>query len=117
MRPAFDRELALACERAGAVILRSSRITDIVREASTWSISISSKGTEAIAEALFVVDATGLTAPVSRKMGARVEILDEQIAIASFGNRILDQSNSRSVIKSCEYGWWYCGPVSSRTVC
>lgn len=117
-RPAFDREFAQACERAGAVILRSSRVTGVVRHDAHWSVGIDSKGQIATVQASFLVDATGRTAQISRKLGAAVEAVDNQVAIAAYGKRLQNRRGSRSLVEAYEGGWWYCADVSDeQSVC
>lgn len=101
-RAAFDAMLASAAQRQGATLILNARVRDSKRAGNEWRLTLSTGQNLA---ARFVVDATGGTAALARRCGARFVEADNLVGIAGFfecGN-----GNPSSLVEAFEDGWWY----------
>jgi len=92
-RGAFDASLANAAAARGVTLLRSTRVTDV----NTL-------------RARFLVDATGRTATLARRLGARMVGDDRLVAFT----QLFEQRNSaepRTLVEAFRDGWWYTARV------
>lgn len=117
-RPRFDAELARACERSGATVLRSAAVTRALRRKTHWEVDIVVDGKVRTCPASVIVDATGRVAKFSRSQGARIQAADRQLAVVAFVDNSNQNGNTRSVVEAVEMGWWYSAPIGpDRSIC
>jgi len=105
-RTRFDRTLVRGAELAGATLLHSAHIEICERTTSGWRLAIR-QGRE-IREwtTALLLDATGRSAWLARRQGARPASADRLVAAIG----ILEPSESvdhRTILEAAEDGWWY----------
>lgn len=112
-RGSFEAMLQAAAVRAGAGLLRGTRIDEIDRDAGgQWRVQLSGPGGQSVAAASFVVDASGRAATFGRRQGSRRQRFDRLVASTAF----LDRAGGRScegvtLVEAVPEGWWYSAPV------
>jgi flavin-dependent dehydrogenase len=117
-RPRFDAELAEACERSGAVVLRSAVLTRAKKTHMGWEVDIAIGDKTRYLSVTVIVDATGRAATFARMQCAKVRAHDRQIAIIAFGEGFRTETHTRSLVETSEIGWWYSAPIGpSRGIC
>ncbi len=79
-----------------------TRVCDSERVGNQWRLTLS---TGQYLAARFVVDATGATAALARRCGARFVEADNLVGIAGYFQ--YDIGNSSTLIEAFEDGWWY----------
>ena len=101
-RAAFDSMLASEAHRQGATLILNTRVRDAKRAGNEWRLNLSTGRT---LTARFIVDATGGTAALARRCGARFLEADCLVGIAG----LFECSNSdpRTLVEPFEDGWWY----------
>ncbi len=101
-RPAFEATLATEAERRGVHVRRRTSVRELARDPGAWRVTLS-RGDQI--HAPFVVDATGRTAAIARRCGARSAACDRLVSFARF---FADEGGDpRTVVEACEGGWWY----------
>lgn len=104
-RARFDRDIHNAVTQSGALVLeghaRWTRQSD-----GTWQV----KCGEALLNAPFLIDATGRTSAIARRMGARRIELRRMLACIRFMHDSGD-STQATTIESVDEGWWYSTPI------
>jgi flavin-dependent dehydrogenase len=112
-RPRFDAELARACERCGATVLREASLVHAHPGDSGWDVSVAVNGDTRHFAVGLIVDASGRAATFARRQGARVRAEDRQIAIACFAEHVEGGTDTRSTVETVETGWWYSAPIGT----
>jgi 2-polyprenyl-6-methoxyphenol hydroxylase-like FAD-dependent oxidoreductase len=127
-RRAFDACLAQQMVQRGVTLLRATRVRDLTPQpepAVGWRLHLeSSESSESMAavtpalDARVVVDATGRTAMVARRLGGRCLGSDRLVALT----RLFDQRETgdpRTLVETFRDGWWYTArlPGDQRIVC
>lgn len=107
-RRRFDARLATDAEWAGAVVWRGSRIRRLAEVADGFDVAVEHDGAIADLGPQFVVDATGKSAAIARRLSTGRRRLDRQVAVAGTF-RVPDgvASESQTLVEACELGWWY----------
>ncbi|MET9384322.1 tryptophan 7-halogenase [Streptomyces sp. NPDC002928] len=108
----FDSELLDAAHEAGAR-QRRGRIRSVERRTGHWRITL---GGETVL-ARYVIDATGASAGVARRVGAQVRRDDRLVALAARlppGAAHGDVPRT-SLVESVPLGWWYTAPLPGGT--
>ncbi|HEV7466538.1 MAG TPA: NAD(P)/FAD-dependent oxidoreductase [Candidatus Dormibacteraeota bacterium] len=109
-RQRFDAGLASAAEARGAPVWRRSRLLRVEQD-DGWQVLVDHDGTAEVHRARFLVDATGRTAGVARRLGAERRRLDRQVAVVA--PIVCDEAPAgrdrthHTVVEACEVGWWY----------
>ena len=101
-RTAFDRMLANEAASRGVVLLAGASLRDAQQARDDWRLTLSNG--EALS-ARFIVDATGGTAVLARRLGAQFISLDRFVGVARFFEGGCD--DSRLLVEAFEHGWWY----------
>lgn len=99
-RPAFDRMLAEAAAAAGARIVARAGGRP--------------PGAEAEEEAGFLVDATGRSAAIARRHGARIRVEHDQVALWAVAEGDAPARLERPLIERTPDGWWYAVRLDER---
>jgi flavin-dependent dehydrogenase len=109
-RPRFDAELAQCARRAGIHVLTRQPRAHFARDRSGWVLETG--GLEL--RTRFLVDATGRSAAVARKLGASIHCRDRQVAIVAYCHGSPPDSSASGgtvLIEAVEHGWWYAAPL------
>jgi flavin-dependent dehydrogenase len=102
-RAAFDAMLAREAVACGAALVCGTRVTGIGGGAGDWEVSLSSG---CAVRARVVVDASGSSGVVARRMGTRGVAADRLTGFASFYEGT-GASDSRTLVEAFSEGWWY----------
>ena len=108
-RQKFDSMLADAVTNAGGTVLRNTRVNNCLRGlASSWQVTVQSGGDRTEIGARFLIDATGKTGSLVRRIGAKRRVMDRLTAIVGIYEppKVL-QPDTFTLIETCEEGWWY----------
>jgi flavin-dependent dehydrogenase len=101
-RTAFDGMLAREAANRGVTLLLDTRMSDADGVERVWRLTTS---TGRGISARFLVDATGDTAAIARRCGARFVEADRLVGIA----RLFEEGGgeARTMVEAFEAGWWY----------
>ncbi|MFZ0421693.1 MAG: tryptophan 7-halogenase [Xanthobacteraceae bacterium] len=108
-RHRFDAELRAAACVAGATA-RIALVRDVVRDGDGWRLRFDDGGEEC---ARWIVDASGRSARIARKLGAERRRDSRLIALYRVGEADAEFRDSRTVIESASNGWWYAARLPS----
>jgi flavin-dependent dehydrogenase len=104
-RAAFDRALAEAAAAAGARFVEGRAAAE--RREGAWR-----PGEEV--EAGFLIDATGRSAALARRLGARTQIEHDLIALWSVAEGEAPPRLDRPLVERAGEGWWYSARLDER---
>ena len=105
-RRRFDADLAADACDAGARLWTNASVESLEREAGGWRVGIRQQGTSSTLQARFVVDASGRSQSLARRMGARRRLLDSLVALAV--HFPAEQDGHRfTLVEACDEGWFY----------
>jgi flavin-dependent dehydrogenase len=109
-RACFDQWLMHYARRAGADVLQASRLAHVewLPAEQRWRATLAA-GEQQRLHARYLVDATGRTAWLARKLGATRRHCDRIVGIA----RWFQQPNAEAsvLVEASEHGWWYSAPL------
>jgi len=115
-RASFDAMLAGAAADAGAELIVSGRLAALDEELNgQWLLEIATGGKKRSLRGRLLVDATGRTATIARKLGCGVQAVDRLVGAVA----VLPRSEAEhwTLIEAVENGWWYSAPLPrDRTV-
>lgn len=111
-RRRFDAGLRDAALTAGATE-RLALVRDIAREDDGWRLRFDDGGE---AHARWLVDASGRSARLARKIGATRQRDSRLIALYRVGEASADFRESRTLIEATPQGWWYAARLASGEV-
>lgn len=117
-RRRFDARLAATAEAAGAAVWLRSRMLRVDSGAEAgWTVVIERAGQCATVRARFLVDATGKTGALARRLGADRRTLDQQVAVLATVFRDMETPvENLTVVEACEIGWWYSVKLPAHTL-
>jgi flavin-dependent dehydrogenase len=108
-RSLFETRLAERAAEAGVRRIDAPRRPSFARRQRGWAASI---GSQEVAEADYLVDASGRAAYVARRFGAKQIIYDNQVALVG---TLVGTSNGEpeqnTLVEAVETGWWYSAPM------
>jgi flavin-dependent dehydrogenase len=103
--------LVQAAEAGGTSVYRYARLEIAPRiEQQPWAIRAQVDGHSLSLTAVWVIDATGRSAWLSRRLGVRKRVYDRLIALVAFTSDTAT-SETRTLIETCHAGWWYFAPL------
>jgi flavin-dependent dehydrogenase len=108
-RTRFDADLRQAVCRRDGIFLYSGKLRNIHRLATSWRLVLD-QGAELTAR--YLVDATGRSRALAKRLGARITFHDRLIGLVGVGPA--DAGSFRvaaMMIQSTPFGWWYAAPV------
>jgi flavin-dependent dehydrogenase len=108
-RPSFDAALLGSAARAGVRVLRGAHLTSVV-VGSTGGVQVQARVADRVQpySALLIVDATGRSASVIRRVGGRRRVLDKLIGITRWFHVTADRKlPARALVESVRNGWWF----------
>lgn len=113
-RPAFDRTLAEEVKRRGAAVHTATRLVNLKHDGGAWDVTLGRKGNRWKLRAAYLVDATGRTCGVARKLGCRPIVIDSLCGLAGFMSPVPGGSRQGAsiLVEACESGWWYSALLS-----
>ena len=105
-RPDFDRSLAAEVQRLGGTVWTGAQVRKCERRQGKWWLTTTREGSAGAISAIFLIDATGRTAALARRLGARLTVYDRLVGLVgrTGGSQVTDR---RVVIEALEDGWWY----------
>ena len=101
-RAAFDAMLLREAERREVTVIRG-RVATVVRNGADWQLILAN---DDMLSARFVVDATGASAALSRRLGARPIAEDRLVGFSCFFETDA-AGDQRTLVESFADGWWY----------
>lgn len=108
-RERFDGDLRAALRRRAGAFRPYRRLRTLSRRRGTWQIVLD-EGAEISAR--FLVDATGRSRALAKRLGARVAFHDRLMALtAEVPGGVSDVRVASLMIQSTPFGWWYAAPV------
>jgi flavin-dependent dehydrogenase len=107
-RRRFDEMAAGAAREAGATVIKGQVVTDCKHtEAGAWRLELRDGG---VICANALIEATGRSAKLARRLGARRHVLDHLVGVAvSFSGCSAD--GGHTLIEAQRDGWWYSAPL------
>ena len=118
-RPRFDAGLRAQAIGRGVRILNVSYAVGASPIDTGWVVPLAGDAKGLVVHARFLVDATGRTAWLTRRLGAKIRRFDRLAAIIGIleAPREDKGDNGRLLIEATEAGWWYSVQLASgRTV-
>jgi flavin-dependent dehydrogenase len=111
-RDRFDARLRDHAVQRGIDVRMGMRATSITPEAGGWRVRLEQDRGWSSLRASFVVDATGRSAFVARRLGAKRDRCDRAIAVIA---GVLGPAASRgsTLVEVCPAGWWYATTLES----
>jgi flavin-dependent dehydrogenase len=108
-RRRFDAMLATAAEDLGAVVHRGAHVLSCSYDAPNgWRVDVRSAGRVSCLQATFLIDATGRSSWLARRLGARRLACDRLVGVVGvFKPGAGAQSDPRLLLEAAEQGWWY----------
>lgn len=111
-RPRFDAMLASAAADAGATLVTGARLLALELERCCWQACVETAGQRRVFRARALVDATGRSALVARRLGVPRRAFDRLIGLVG----LVDLPESAAVesnllLEAVEDGWWYSAPL------
>ncbi|MGK5004076.1 tryptophan 7-halogenase [Janthinobacterium sp. LB2P70] len=110
-RGTFDLWLRDEARRRGAAVLASATVAGITPENGVWRVRLQTQHGPCDAAARIVIDATGRSARLARKVGARRQRGDRLVSVWQYGHDRTPSARGFAHIEACEYGWWYSAPL------
>jgi flavin-dependent dehydrogenase len=108
-RDRFDEDLRQAVRRRASVFLTYRRLRTITRTSGIWRLTCD-EGSELRAQ--YLVDATGRSRALAKRLGASVTSYDRLIGLTARGPDNKGGCGVASLmIQSTPFGWWYAAPV------
>jgi flavin-dependent dehydrogenase len=115
-RREFDRLLRSLAMASGTAVESNRRLTDVRRSKTAWELDVAmadapESGARTITASV-IVDATGRSASVGRRLGAIRRRFDRLTAVGAHIQRRRPAERGVLVVESTPDGWWYRAPVS-----
>jgi flavin-dependent dehydrogenase len=113
-RRRFDAALARAAEERGVEVVREAKFGTCTRSpGGTWRLEARVHGRALDRRATILVDATGRSATLARRLGGTRVVQDRLVGLVRFfpapaGDRDVDR---RTLIEAVDSGWWYSAPL------
>lgn len=114
-RVRFERFLREQARRRGAALFAPVRLENLTRDDGIWSLRLRADHADIprVVTAKLVLDGTGRTAAVARRLGVRRRNRDRLVCGWVYGTveRETNGSAGFSAIEAEEAGWWYTAPL------
>jgi flavin-dependent dehydrogenase len=108
-RNRFDDDLRSHARARGIPLLSYRHLDRVTRESGYWQLVLD---TETRIRAAYLVDATGRSRALARKLHARIEVHDRLIGFCCAVPRWESGVEIRSMmLESTSFGWWYAAPT------
>ena len=116
-RRRFDALLATGATEAGVEVLTATRLAALDGEPGHWRCRLRGEpGNEFEKTARIVVDATGRSASLARRLGGRRDTADRLIGLCAwYADGEPDEAmRGRLLLEAAECGWWYAVDLPAR---
>jgi flavin-dependent dehydrogenase len=111
-RRRFDAGLAAAAEVRGVTVHRNARVLACSPDPSgAWRAEVQSRGQLSCLRARFLIDATGRSSWLPRRLGARRRPCDRLIGVIGVFDVAVEERDPRLLLEAAEFGWWYSAPL------
>jgi flavin-dependent dehydrogenase len=108
-RDRFDGDLRTAALGRGIPLLSYRRLDGITRESGSWHFILDG---ETRIRTEYLVDATGRSRSLGRRLNARIEFHDQLIGLCSAVPHRENGIEIRSMmLEATSFGWWYAAPT------
>jgi len=115
-RLCFDRSLAATVERTGATVLLGTSVRIATFADDAWQLELTG-GARGRITAQHIVDATGRSASIARRVGARRQTFDKLVGLSAYLDVPTGQTLEQvALIEAVSEGWWYSAPVPGGVV-
>jgi flavin-dependent dehydrogenase len=111
-RVAFDHMLAQSAARAGAWLMTNLRVQGCRLHRGRFLINLEGPNGDARISTVSLIDATGRSAVLARRLGARRAVFDRLVGIAVLLEDRSAGEHRYTMVEAARDGWWYCAPVS-----
>jgi len=114
-RRAFDAGLARAARERGVAVACGARLAACERQGDAWDLTVMAPEGRRPLTARFLVDATGRSAALARRLGGTRVRCDSLVGWTGFlaGEDGGDAAGCPALIEAVEEGWWYSAPLPS----
>jgi flavin-dependent dehydrogenase len=113
-RQKFDAMLIAHCAKSKVTLHWQSQLDDIERvNNGLWKLGIKGAENKSIT-AKFVIDASGRSRALTRRLGINKQHLDKMVASCCHINNDYNLSSASATIASDQNGWWYYAKFSSK---
>ncbi len=108
-RKKFDRMLANEVKKRNGIIFTSAKVVKQQKLKNKWTLFAKQENENIIrVNSDYVIDASGKNAVFARNLGAKWNILDNLVGIASvYEIKDVDEEQSYTLLESNPNGWWY----------
>ena len=114
-RAKFDRGLQQQCRDVNVVFYWQSRFEAITRlPNSGWRVAVKSDQVNVL-DAMFVVDASGRSRAMIRKLKVKQQSADKMVAVCCHIKITSDVNSGIAHISNDVHGWWYLAKFNSTT--
>ncbi len=108
-RERFDEDLRSSALARGIPLLSYRRLEGVTRESDSWRLVLDA---ETRIRARYLVDASGRSRALARRLHARIESHDRLIGLCSAVPRRENGVEIRSMmLEATSFGWWYAAPT------
>jgi flavin-dependent dehydrogenase len=114
-RPDFDLSLAALAERSGAAVVTQARLTALARADGGWRLGVETPWAAVETQCKLVIDATGRTAAVGKRLGAKPVVYDELVGLCGRVTAAAPRNNI-VLIEALAEGWWYSAGLADGSV-
>ena len=105
-RATFDRQLLDIALDRGAELIMNVRLRSVERIDDGWVVAGDRGGEPLRKESRFLIDATGRSGWLARRLGVERQKFDNLIAIVGFFQNA-SSGDARTVLEAARDGWWY----------
>ena len=112
-RAAFDAQLLKCADERGARIMHETRLQSVERNGAGWLITAKQGDREVQVKGTFLIDATGRSAWLARRMSVERIKFDNLIGIAAFFHEV-QFGDARTMLEAAEDGWWYAAKLPNQ---
>ena len=113
-RPDFDLRLATVASGLGVTVVTQSRLATLTRD-GVWQISLVRHRRQLDIRADMLIDATGRSASIAKRLGARPIAYDRLVALVG-RTKATEDDDATVLIEAVENGWWYSAGLANGAV-
>lgn len=112
-RQTLDRDLARHAEARGVTLWSRASVTHMEREGAGWRVRANTPEGAVELHCTALVDATGRSAQVARRCGARRQTYDRLCSVSAVVDSPPGPDELLLRVEATPVGWWYTAPVPS----
>ncbi len=110
-RARFDAWLRREAAQAGALVIDDAKLRACARRAGGWDVVLTCADQERSMRVDVLVDATGASASVARRQGARRLVYDRMVGWSRVFDDDAPVQEGFLLVEATEDGWWYSVPL------